>query len=634
MPAGRHNLCCNYPFWRAINLMASKQRDIPVSAILSLLQSRLLRPVFVTLGIALLVQVLVAVALTRSTVTALEADLGNRLGVDSQKLSGELEQAGREVTSSLDSLSTSTRQRLTAGLSSRLKDEQAQLRTTLEKDLKDSANDMAQLLASVAPRAMWDSDVPTLSEFARRAQRNPNVLFVIYDDATGQHLTRYLNRENPINKALLDKGQGERALDKVLDAAKNDPSVYYLEASISPNGVEIGKVLMGVSTASVETDLAALDKRFSALIASSDQLVGDSLKGAAADSATAMRSRLQSAQSTASEMKANTTSTVQEAAGTLRWRIGLGLAIVGFGVLLLLAVVLGRRVVNRLKMLIAAMDALAAGEGDLTKRVQINSKDEIGDMASAVNRFVDKLQPIVREAGDVAQRTGVEIGAMTLRNAGADAAAGMQRDEVAESLRALSQMADEAQTESHAMQAALQQVVDIRSATDENTRTSAKVGSLIEALAGQVDTGAKVIERLAQQSEQIDVVRALASKTQSSTGDIQAHIVALQQGAREAVAAIGQAGRQASEGLLVLRDSARLQQSVQVSVEQVHAAIGLATQAAAHQAQGAQAVRGRVGTIHAQAEKAAQAVVETTASGKVLDGLAAQLKASLGQFRA
>ncbi|WP_260958922.1 methyl-accepting chemotaxis protein [Pseudomonas citri] len=644
-----------------------------MSAVLSLLQSRLLRPVFVTLGIALLVQVLVAVALTRSTVTALEADLGARLGMDSQKLSGELEQAGREVTSSLDSLSANTRQRLNAGLSSRLKDEQAQLRGALEKDLKDSANDMAQLLASVAPRAMWDSDVPTLSEFARRAQRNPNVLFVIYDDAAGEHLTRYLNRENPINKALLEKGKGDRALDKVLDAAKHDPSVYYLEASINPNGVEIGKVLMGVSTASVETDLKALDQRFSALIASSDQLVGDSLKGAAADSAAAMRGRLASAQGTATQMQANTASTVQEAAATLRWRIGLGLALVGFGVLLLLAVVLGRRVVNRLKLLIAAMNDLAAGEGDLTKRVQINSKDEIGDMASAVNRFVDKLQPIVREAGDVAQRTGVEIGAMTLRNSGADAAAGMQRDEVAESLRALSQMADEAQSESQAMQAALQQVVEIRQATDENTRTSAKVGGLIEALAVQVDTGAKVIERLAQQSEQIEVVltvihgiaeqtnllalnaaieaaragetgrgfavvadevRALASKTQSSTGDIQAHIVALQQGAREAVAAIGQAGRQASEGLLVLRDSARLQQAVQASVEQVHAAIGLATQAAAHQAQGAQAVRGRVETIHAQAEKAAQAVVETTASGKVLDSLAAQLKASLGQFRA
>nr|WP_282447997.1 methyl-accepting chemotaxis protein [Pseudomonas fragi] len=638
-----------------------------------MLQSRLLRPVFVTLGIALLVQVLVAVALTRSTVTALESDLDARLGADSQKLTAQLEQAGRDVKSSLESLSASTRQRLTAGLEPRLKDEQLQLKQALEKNLQDSANDMAQLLAAVAPRAMWDNDVPTLSDFARRAQRNPNVLFVVYDDATGQHLTRYLNRDNSINQALLAKGNGERALDKVLDAARHDPSVYYLEASINPNGVEIGKVLMGVSTASVEQDLAALDQRFSALIASSGQLVGESLQGAASDSSAALGARLESAQAAAAQMQANTAHTVREAADTLRWRIGMGLAIVGLGVLLLLAVVLGRRVVNKLLLLIAALDDLAAGEGDLTKRVGLNSKDEIGDMAAAVNRFVDKLQPIVREAGDVAQRTGVEIGVMTLRNAGADAAAQLQRDEVAQSLHALSTMADAAQSESQAMQAALRQVVDIRQATDENTRTSAKVGGLIEALAGQVGEGAKVIERLAQQSEQIEVVltvihgiaeqtnllalnaaieaaragetgrgfavvadevRALASKTQSSTGDIQAHIVALQQGAKEAVAAIGLAGRQADEGLAVLRGSVQLQKTVQASVEQVHSAIGDATKAAEHQAQGAYAVRGRVEVIHAQAERAAEAVTQTTASGKVLDGLAAQLKASLGQFRA
>ncbi|RMT27712.1 Methyl-accepting chemotaxis protein, partial [Pseudomonas syringae pv. spinaceae] len=143
-----------------------------MSAVLSLLQSRLLRPVFIALGIALLVQVIMAVALTRSTVTALEADLANRLGVDSQHLSSELELASSEVTSSLDALSASTRQRLSVGLSTRLKEEQAQLRATLEKDLRESATDMAELLAAVAPRAMWDNDTPTLSEFARRVVIN------------------------------------------------------------------------------------------------------------------------------------------------------------------------------------------------------------------------------------------------------------------------------------------------------------------------------------------------------------------------------------------------------------------------------------------------------------------------------
>ncbi|RXU00247.1 methyl-accepting chemotaxis protein [Pseudomonas syringae] len=644
-----------------------------MSAVLSLLQSRLLRPVFIALGIALLVQVVVAVALTRSTVTALEADLANRLGVDSQHLSSELESASSEVTSSLDALSASTRQRLSVGLSTRLKEEQAQLRATLEKDLRESATDMAELLAAVAPRAMWDNDTPTLSEFARRAQRNPNVLFVVYDDAAGEHLTRYMNRDNPLVKALLAKGEGERAMDKVLNAAKSDPSVYYVEASISPNGVEIGKVRMGVSTATVEENLTALDKRFATLITSGEQLVSDSLASASKDSSAALRTRLQSAQAAGAAMTANTRVAVQEAAETLRWRIGMGLALVGLGVLLLLAVVLGRRGVSKLHLLIAALNDLAAGEGDLTKRVKLDSNDEIGDMSAAVNRFIDKLQPIVREAGEVAQRTGQEIGVMSERNAGADAAAELQRDQVAASLKALEQMADEAQSESQAMQAALRQVIDIKQATDENTRTSNQVGGLIEALAGQVETGAQVIERLAQQSQQIEVVlevihgiaeqtnllalnaaieaaragetgrgfavvadevRALASKTQSSTGDIQEHIVALQRGAKEAVAAIGIAGRQAKEGLEVLRDSAKRQQTVQASVEQVHAAIGLATKAAVHQAEGAQAVRGRVEVIHAQAERAAKAVVETTASGKVLNGLAAQLKASLGQFRA
>nr|WP_263011219.1 methyl-accepting chemotaxis protein [Pseudomonas otitidis] len=637
------------------------------------MQSRLLRPVFIALGIALLVQVVVAVALTRGTVDALVTDLGKRLGDDTQRLSGELAQAGQEVSGSLSSLSTQTRERLSASLSERLKAEQGQLRESLEQSLKASANDLAQLLAAVAPRAMWDSDIPTLSEFARRAQRNPNVLFVIYDDAQGQHLTRYLNRENEVIKALLEKGQGERALDKVLNAAANDPSVYLVEASISPNGVEIGKVRLGVSTASVETQLKALDSRFSALIASSGDLVAQSLAGAATGSTAVLTARLKSAQDAASSMSTGAQNTVEGAAHELRWRIGLALVLVGLGVLLVLAVVLGHRVVNRLRLLISALNDLAAGEGDLTRRVQIDSRDEVGEMAGAVNRFIDKLQPIVREAGEVAVRTGSEIRSLAERSRAAEAAADRQRNEVAGSLEALGQMAAEAQAESHAMQTALQQVGEIRQATQDSAAIARKVGGLIETLEERVQNGSEVIERLARQSEQIEVVlsvihgiaeqtnllalnaaieaaragesgrgfavvadevRALASKTQQSTGDIQAHIGALQKGAQEAVAAISQARARAAEGIDALRDSERLQQSVQQAVEGVHEAVRTAARAAEHQAEGAGAVRGRVDVIHAEARLAAEAVAATASSGRVLDGLAAQLKSSLGQFKA
>lgn len=644
-----------------------------MSAILSLLQSRLLRPVFIALGIALLVQVVVAVALTRGTVDALVTDLGKRLGEDAQRLSGELAQAGQEVSGSLSSLSAQTRERLSASLSERLKAEQGQLRESLEQSLKASANDLAQLLAAVAPRAMWDSDIPTLSEFARRAQRNPNVLFVVYDDAQGQHLTRYLNRENEVIKALLEKGQGERALDKVLNAAANDSSVYLVEASISPNGVEIGKVRLGVSTASVETQLKALDSRFSALIASSGDLVAQSLAGAATGSTAVLTARLKSAQDAASSMSTGAQNTVEGAAHELRWRIGLALVLVGLGVLLVLAVVLGHRVVNRLRLLISALNDLAAGEGDLTRRVQIDSRDEVGEMAGAVNRFIDKLQPIVREAGEVAVCTGSEIRSLAERSRAAEAAADRQRNEVAGSLEALGQMAAEAQAESHAMQTALQQVGEIRQATQDSAAIARKVGGLIETLEERVQNGSEVIERLARQSEQIEVVlsvihgiaeqtnllalnaaieaaragesgrgfavvadevRALASKTQQSTGDIQAHIGALQKGAQEAVAAISQARARAAEGIDALRDSERLQQSVQQAVEGVHEAVRTAARAAEHQAEGAGAVRGRVDVIHAEARLAAEAVAATASSGRVLDGLAAQLKSSLGQFKA
>ncbi|CAM3677887.1 methyl-accepting chemotaxis protein [Ectopseudomonas alcaliphila] len=641
-------------------------------AILSMLRSRLLRPVFVALGLAMLVQVGLAVWLMRASVDGMVEDLAQRLGGESRRLGEELSMAEREMSQGLAALASSTRIRLGEGLSGQLKSEQAQLRVVLEGNLKQSGQALAQLLAGVAPKSIWDLDIPALTALTRIAQQDPAVLFAIIYDADGQRLTRNFNRSNAQVRELVAAGQGDSPLEKLVDAASRDPRVYVVEADISPMGSRIGKVQMGLSLDVVEKELTALDGRFTTLVGGAGELVDSSLAGASEEATGALRERLQSAERYTQEMARNGGESVRVAADSLRWNIALGLLIVGALAMLVVALVLGWRVLSRLRLLSAALNDLAAGEGDLTRRVSIDSQDEVGEMADAVNRFIAKLQPIVRESGEVALRTGEQIRSLTLRGVAAEAAAGRQRDEVAGSLQALAQMADEAQAESQAMQGALQRVDTIRQAAHENAAIAQRLSALIEGLVARVADGSAVIERLAKQSEQIEVVltviqsiaeqtnllalnaaieaaragesgrgfavvadevRALASKTQQSTGDIQTHIAALQRGAQEAVTAIAQAGAQGGEGLQVLRDSARLQQSVQQSVDEVHGAINAATQAAAHQAEGAGAVRGRVEIIHAEAQRAAEAVAAIAGNARALDELAAQLKASLGQFK-
>ncbi|CDM39143.1 methyl-accepting chemotaxis sensory transducer [Ectopseudomonas oleovorans] len=67
-------------------------------AIVSMLRSRLLRPVFVALGLAMLVQVGLAVWLMRASVDGMVEDLAQRLGGESRRLGEELNMAEREMS--------------------------------------------------------------------------------------------------------------------------------------------------------------------------------------------------------------------------------------------------------------------------------------------------------------------------------------------------------------------------------------------------------------------------------------------------------------------------------------------------------------------------------------------------------
>ncbi|NEK94043.1 methyl-accepting chemotaxis protein [Modestobacter muralis] len=69
---------------------------------------------------------------------------------------------------------------------------------------------------------------------------------------------------------------------------------------------------------------------------------------------------------------------------------------------LLIAWSMGRRLTAPLDALRQRMAEIADGEGDLTQRVDDSTRDEVGELAGAFNRFVDKVAGTIRDIGSAA----------------------------------------------------------------------------------------------------------------------------------------------------------------------------------------------------------------------------------------
>ena len=69
-----------------------------------------------------------------------------------------------------------------------------------------------------------------------------------------------------------------------------------------------------------------------------------------------------------------------------------------------------RNVVGPINQVAVGMEEIAEGEGDLTRRIHIKSKDEIGIMVGWFNRFILQLNDIISQVGERAQQMKVSAG--------------------------------------------------------------------------------------------------------------------------------------------------------------------------------------------------------------------------------
>ena len=93
-----------------------------------------------------------------------------------------------------------------------------------------------------------------------------------------------------------------------------------------------------------------------------------------------------------------------------------------------------------LKEMRDAVDDLAQGEGDLTRRLQIRRQDEIGAVAKRINLFLDKLQDMMRGIADTSSQLDSQSGRSHDMVSQNNQALATQQSEIAQIATAVHQM--------------------------------------------------------------------------------------------------------------------------------------------------------------------------------------------------
>jgi len=224
-----------------------------------------------------------------------------------------------------------------------------------------------------------------------------------------------------------------------------------------------------------------------------------------------------------------------------------------------------------------AMSEISEGEGDLTARVEIDDKHETGQIATAFNHFVEKMQVTIAEVIATSGNVREEMNNIVDITSSLAKGASSQQQESDLVATAVHEMSATSQTvSSHASEASDAS----QKATDETTNAKNLIGDTlvsIQSLSTEIKQAGEVINILEQDVSDIssilnvirgiadqtnllalnaaieaarageqgrgfavvaDEVRALASKTQASTGEIQTMIEKLQLGANKAVTAM------------------------------------------------------------------------------------------------
>lgn len=340
-----------------------------------------------------------------------------------------------------------------------------------------------------------------------------------------------------------------------------------------------------------------------------------------------------------------------------------GLAIIAFSSL---------SIVKPIRQVVERLNDIASGEGDLTQRLEVKSQDEIGQLSQGFNLFLDKLQHTIKE---VIQTT--EQVASTTSQAKASASSTRESSEsqfkevdlVATAAEEMTQTAGlvvqnaevavDAACEANRSARQGQQVIELSAGEMRKLvdRMSSAV-PIVEELAknnGNITEILSVIEGISEQTNLLalnaaieaarageqgrgfavvaDEVRNLASRTQSSVGEIRAVIDKVHAGTQDVVEAIQEGNILANDTALHVQKAVEDLGSIFTSIEAISDMNSQIVRAAEEQ----QSVSGEVNQSVVNIRDLSAKILEQAAAseqvGSEIDQLSQQQKKLVNQFK-
>lgn len=349
-------------------------------------------------------------------------------------------------------------------------------------------------------------------------------------------------------------------------------------------------------------------------------------------------------------------------------------AVVVAGILLLIiwGLALVRSVAKALNSMISMVKDLAEGEGDLTKRLEIVTHDELGELAEWFNTFLDKIHHIISQVAGTAEQVASASeelsSSATLQAQGADT----QKDQTTQVATAMQEMSSTVQQVSEnciraaeasrraaetareggcVVEQALTQMRSIAESVGGTAKKMAELGRSSD----QIGRIAGVIDDIADQTNLLalnaaieaaragdqgrgfavvaDEVRKLAECTTKATKEIAGMIKTIQEGNKGAVKAMEIGSRQVEEGVTsTARAGDSLQQIIRMS-EDVGSMITSIATAATEQSAATEEVNKNMDQIAQLVKGSAVAAQQSAKACQDLSGLALNLQNMVGSFK-